>query len=222
MQRNPSTLLALGLPDHHLPRAGRHRHILEIERLALADPDRRVRQDRGDRRVARRAAPLDRAQQLDLLTVRQCPRRERRQLQPLDHGRDDPTRAVQRVDRRELQIHRRGRRPRTQPPALEIPQRMRARHPITQWIATDIACHDERHERPHRAQIRPPGRGTQRLTIQPLLIANQHRRPVRRGNRASPRGTLLVIRTHATTLHAAARPIIGTKGRSHVPITSIS
>ena len=66
--------------------------------------------------------------------------------------------------------------------------------------------------------------GSDRSTpaLQPLLIANQHRRPVRRGNRASPRGTLLVIRTHATTLHAAARPIIGTKGRAHVPITSIA
>ena len=116
---------------------------------------------------------------------------------------------------------RRGRRPRTQPPALEIPQRVRARQPITQWIAADIACRDERHERPHRAQIRAPARGTQRLTIQPLLIADQHRRPVRRDDRASPHGTRLVIRTHSATLHAAPRPIIGTKGHLQVPITSI-
>jgi transcriptional regulator with XRE-family HTH domain len=101
--------------------------------------------------------------------------------------------------------------PGTQPPALEIPHRVRARQPITQRIAADLARREERHERPHRPPIRTPARGAQRLTIQPLLIAHQHQRPVRRDDRPSPRGTLLVIGTHSATLHAARQPVIGTK-----------
>jgi hypothetical protein len=47
--------------------------------------------------------------------------------------------------------------------------------------------------------------------------------PVARWSRRPPSMTLstaLVIRTHITTLHAACRPIIGTKGHSQVPIAT--
>lgn len=64
---------------------------------------------------------------------------------------------------------------------------------------------------------------TKRLTLQPRLITDQHRRGVRDSDRgSSPRRALLVIGTHIATLHAASRLVIGTKGHPQVPITSIS
>ena len=45
-----------------------------------------------------------------------------------------------------------------------------------------------------------------------VVLGDEHRRPVGRDDRPSPRGTPLVIGTHITTLHAALRRVIGTKG----------
>ena len=107
VQRHLAVKVALPGLDDEQALAGGDRHVVDVERDELVQPERGVEQQRHDRAVPRPGV-LGGAYQLALLVDRQRPRRGLGERLTLDVRRAEAEEAIEVVDGGERQVDRRG------------------------------------------------------------------------------------------------------------------
>ena len=106
VERHLPVSITLPAPNDHQALARRHLDVVDVERYQLREPQPRVQQHHHDRPIPRRA-PLRHPQQPPLLLLRQSARRLRRQILTAHHRPPKAELGVERIQRRQRQVHRR-------------------------------------------------------------------------------------------------------------------